>query len=189
MIMTKNSIKAILLPLFGLLLAAGGAQAQACPDKVEGPDVCKVVTDTTDTSWVVLDIAFKKPQGDLESAQNKALQKQYTWRLYGGYVMHNKANPEKRLDPPADADMKWEYTGFYMPKYFVRTLSLDDMIAKLTYRPAVSSIVRGSVRNRLKGKVQSAFTLDGRRIPTANSRVEARMTESARFGFHAIASE
>jgi hypothetical protein len=173
--------KTLLLPMtvLSLMMAADARGDESpCPAKLKGPDAC-TWWQSADTTWREFDIALKKPAGDLNSEQNKALLARYSNMLFGNYFLRTKSHPDVQLPRPAEADMKWEYTGLYCAKYFFRTLDLDDNIATLTLRPATNSGLHVAARAWAPDASLETFSLDGRRLP-AGTEANARLAEVKR---------
>lgn len=167
-----------ILSRFALYLAvlsclAAGARADqvspypCSPKYVAAADFCaEIWAKTKDSAWMVFDVEFKKPAPeslDTESAKAKLMQ--YNGMFFNAYQIRSKDDTTKTLPMPMGAAQKWAYEGLIFRRYYANTVSMDDIVAKMAFKPGAASGVRSTPPwHRGKAAGGKAFTLDGREV-------------------------
>ncbi|GEM_PF-5727968 len=142
-----------------------------CSQKiVNGGDFCSSVWDKTkDSTWMVFMVEFsKKPAPEsLETPDAISRLRMCNGIFFNAYQVRSAANPDQLLTMPAPADQKWSYGPLVFRRYYVQTISLDDIIGKLTYVSPTAIGPRNAASALSPARPAmgaEAFLADGRKV-------------------------
>jgi hypothetical protein len=90
---------------------------------------------------------------------------QYNGMFFNAYQIRSKDDTSKTLPMPMGAAQRWGYEGLIFRRYYAHTVSMEDIVNKMTYKPGTASGVRATTTwHRGKAAGGKAFTLDGREL-------------------------